>query len=564
MEQRTCQHCQKVFTVRAADQAYYQRLQVPTPIKCPQCRFQLRMSFRNEHFLYPRQCVVCQRSTLSSYSEDKPYTIYCRACWWKDNWSPLQYGRDIDWSKPFFEQFAELRRVVPRAALLNDASSLNSEYCNRVSRLKNCYMVFDAVDDEDSLYCTGVYGVKDNVDCSYTDATELCYETIYSAQCYQLKNSRDCLNCHHSDFLADCVGVANSFMCVGLRNVSYCYKNKQLTQVEFERVLASYALDTTAGVERAAQEFSEFAAVIPRRYYHGVQNEDCAGNYLLHNKNVYYSFQTRSSENCAYSYGVHHAKDSYDYTIWGEDAELIYEGHAVGGQCSRLWFCNVVWYGQENYYCDHCLNGQSYNFGCVGLKNERYCILNKQCTEADFFTIRDRLIEHMRTTGEWGQFFPPPLSDFAYNETLAQEFFPLTKTQAQAAGWQWQDHLPGTYGKETISTAAMPARISEVPDSITQAILACRSCQKNYRIVQAELNFYRRLQIPLPRLCPDCRHTARLRHRSPYQLWQRQCMCQQADHAHANQRCSVQFETAYAPMQPEIIYCDSCYQKMIY
>ena len=32
----------------------------------------------------------------------------------------------------------------------------------------------------------------------------------------------------------------------------------------------------------------------------------------------------------------------------------------------------------------------------------------------------------MMITGEWGEFFPSSLSPFGYNETVAQEYFPLT------------------------------------------------------------------------------------------------------------------------------------------
>jgi hypothetical protein len=36
----------------------------------------------------------------------------------------------------------------------------------------------------------------------------------------------------------------------------------------------------------------------------------------------------------------------------------------------------------------------------------------------------------MKSTGEWGEFFPLPLSPFGYNETVAQDYFPLTSEEA--------------------------------------------------------------------------------------------------------------------------------------
>lgn len=561
MKQLPCSECEEAFTIFERDVEFYQRLEVPEPKKCPQCRFRQRLVFRNERNLYQRTCDACQKTILSIYSQDKLYTVYCRECWWSDTWNALDYGQDIDFTRPFFEQVHEVRLRTPRITLLNDADSENSDYTNHVYRLKNCYMVFDACDNEGSLYCTGIYNTKDNVDSAYNDRTELCYETEYCIDCYDLSYSRDCVNSRNSAFLIDCVGVANSFMCVGLRNKSYCFKNQQYTEEEYNTKLAAYNMKSYASVQNYKQEFEEFALTVPRKYFHGLRNEATDGDYIVNNNNVHYSFQTRESENCSYSYGIHHAKDSYDYTIWGEDATELYEAHACGGQAYRLWFCNIVWHGQENYYSDNCLNGAEYCFGCVGLKKQKYCILNKQYSEQDFFTMRDRLIKHMRETDEWGNFFPKELSPFGYNETMANEFFPLTKEQATERGYSWQDNLPGTFGKETVST--IPDVITDTTPQLCNEVLQCVNCFKNYKVVEHEYAFYARQSIPIPQYCPNCRHLNRIRNRSPYAMSHRQCMCVQQSHDHTNQ-CETTFDTVYAPERKEIVYCENCYHKEVY
>lgn len=526
-----CAQCQQAFSVPSRDQSFYQRISVPSPTKCPQCRFQLRMSFRNERFLYQRECAMCQAPILSQYSADKPYTIYCRTCWWSDRWDPLDYARDYNPNQPFFLQFAELKKVVPRIGLLNDADSVNSDFCHRVNRMKNCYMVYDAVDNEDCLYGSGMYGNKDSIDCDYCDRVELCYDCSFCTECYGLQRSRDCLNCRDSAYLIDCIGVSNSLQCVGLRNVQYHYQNKPLTQAEFERLWTKRF--------ELSDQFEQFSITIPRRFYNGVNTDDSSGDHLVNTHAVQHSFQVRDSESCSYCYGVHHAKDSYDYTIWGDQAELMYEAHACGGDTSRVMFANVVWFGHDTTYCDHCLNGAINCFGCVGLKNQQYCILNQQYAATEYTKLRDQLIDHMQQTGDWGNFFPPSVSDFCYNETVAHEFFPLTKEQAIMGGWTWQDHLPGTYGKADAS----------------KHIYDCIQCGKNFHLIPQELKFYEKQHIPLPQYCPDCRHDLRMRYRSPYRLWERQCM---------KTDCSNRFHTAYSPDRKEIIYCEGCYTKAIY
>jgi hypothetical protein len=38
----------------------------------------------------------------------------------------------------------------------------------------------------------------------------------------------------------------------------------------------------------------------------------------------------------------------------------------------------------------------------------------------------------MQTTGERGEFFPAQMSTFGYNESIANDFYPLTKQEALA------------------------------------------------------------------------------------------------------------------------------------
>ena len=80
-------------------------------------------------------------------------------------------------------------------------------------------------------------------------------------------------------------------------------------------------------------------------------------------------------------------------------------------------------------------------------------------------------------------------------------------------------------------------------------------CTEAFKIIPDELQFYQRMNLPLPRLCPNCRHYNRLKQRNPLKLWHRSCM---------KEGCTNEFETSYAPDRPEIIYCESCYNKEIY
>src|SRR3990167_407351 len=103
-ETKICQNCKTDFTIEPEDFAFYDKIQVPAPTFCPECRMVRRMMFRNERMLYKRKCDLCKKDNFSTYNNDVSYTMYCDKCWWSDNWSSVKYSRAYDFSKPFFEQ----------------------------------------------------------------------------------------------------------------------------------------------------------------------------------------------------------------------------------------------------------------------------------------------------------------------------------------------------------------------------------------------------------------------------------------------------------------------------
>lgn len=92
---------------------------------------------------------------------------------------------------------------------------------------------------------------------------------------------------------------------------------------------------------------------------------------------------------------------------------------------------SCVQYSDHMLYCANCFHS-SYCFGCVGLRNKSYCILNKQYTKEEYEVLVPQIIKKMQADDKWGEFFPITMSPFAYNETVAQEYFPLSKEEALA------------------------------------------------------------------------------------------------------------------------------------
>src|ERR1700752_3110689 len=96
-EAKICQNCQNPFTIESDDFSFYEKIKVPAPTWCPDCRKQRRLTWRTEFTFYNRACDMCKRAIISMYPADSELTVYCNKCWWSDAWDPKSYGKDIDW-----------------------------------------------------------------------------------------------------------------------------------------------------------------------------------------------------------------------------------------------------------------------------------------------------------------------------------------------------------------------------------------------------------------------------------------------------------------------------------
>jgi hypothetical protein len=561
METRNCQNCKNDFTIEPDDFSFYEKIKVPPPLLCPECRQQRRYAWRNERTLYRRNCDLCQKSIVTIYSPDKPHKVYCLPCFWSDGWDPSIYGKDFDFSRPFFEQFHELQLNVPRMALLNK-NSVNSDYTNHSGDNKNVYFSFSCFGNENLLYSVWVMNSRDCVDCSYIyEKGERLYECIDSQSSYQsqycilINNSSNCYYCY------DCNGCTDCFMSSNLRNQRYVFNNEQYSKEEYFEQIKQYDLSSYSVRENLFQQFIKMMTdTAIHKCTIGERNILSKGNMLFNCKNVIYSYDLDKSEDCKYIYGSLDIKDCMDIYHAGIKTELCYECHG----CTRIYdtkFCHLCYDNSNLTYCDSCQNSSNL-FGCVSIKKGEYYIFNKQYSKEEYQELKNKIIEHMKKTGEYGEFFPPSIAPVFYNETRGNMYMPLTKEEVLAKGWNWEDKVPGVFGKGTIDPSEIPDNINDIQESFTSSILTCVSCSKNYNITSEEFLFYKRESIPIPRKCPDCREKNRVELRLPRKLWSRACMCDVVNHGHEN-KCQNKFETSYDSERPEIVYCEDCYKKEI-
>lgn len=591
-EKKVCQNCKSQFTIEPDDFVFYERLQVPPPTFCPECRLIRRLVWRNERALYKRKCDLCGEERILMYPVGSSYKVYCFNCWWSDKWSALDYGREYDFSRPFFEQFKELLLAVPRPGTIKQGNIVESEYTNRVTDMRNCYLIFGTTVAEYCRYGVWLNYSKECTDCYNVQKSERCYECIDCFQCYNLAFSQECNSCTDSWFLLNCNNCQNCFGCVNLRNKSYCIFNKQYSKEEYQKIISGYELGSALFVEGMRARFDDFKKrfIVPALVTHHSTNP--SGNWIENSKNVQRSFTATNVEDGKYLFGVFQAKDVMDFCFWGAAAELIYEEINTGIQVSNIQFGNECWnQARDMQYVMNCHNAHDL-FGCIGIRNKEYCILNKQYSREEYEVLTAKIKKQMaempyqdrkgRHYG-YGEFYPFEISPFAYNETLAQEFFPIHKGVADDLGYSWKEPDIKNY-QISIDAMALPDKIKDAEDSIVNEVIGCehagkcnQQCTTAFKITPEELKAYQVARLPLPRLCPNCRHFERLVRRNPIKLWPRSCDCGGASSkngaytnvnpVHAphsgDSPCPNTFETSYSPDRPEIVYCESCYNSEV-
>jgi len=580
MQTRNCQNCKNDFNIEPDDFSFYEKIKVPPPTFCPECRMQRRLAWRNELGLFRRKCNAPghEEVLISMYPENSPVTVYDHDFYHSDSWDPISYGQDYDFSTSFFSQFKELMNKVPLISLF-DSKSINTNYCNITVGHKNCYLVSAGWDNEDSMYSNRISYCKDTLDSYICHRTEFSYENVFCKDSNRLFYSRNSENCTDSYFLYDCRGCTDCIGCTNLRNKSYCIFNQQYSKEEYQEWKKSYNLGDKVVLDTIKEEFNKLYDQAIHRFAHLIKTDNVIGDNIENSRNCYWCFDMAGEVDGAKycNWGTYGLTDSYDTGPGtGGKSELTYEGISIGVANSKCAFGVIIWNCQNVYYsmgCENCSNC----FGCVSLKGKSYCIFNKQYTKEEYDILIPKIMEQMSNVPYiskaghkyyYGEFFPIELSPYSYNSTVGQDYMPIAKNEAMEAGYLWQDQKEIIY-TPTIASSDLPNTINEVSDQITQEIISCENskkeqgnCSKAFKITKNELEFYHRFNIPLPHFCFNCRHSQRLSLRNPYKLWHRSCMCEKEGHSHEG-KCEVEFETSYASDRPEKVFCESCYQKEV-
>ncbi|MEK7140253.1 MAG: hypothetical protein AAB815_00550, partial [Patescibacteria group bacterium] len=452
------------------------------------------------------------------YPPDAHFPVYCNPCWWSDKWEATDYGQEYDFSKPFFQQYEELQNKVPRFHLWQ-RNAINSDYSNNVGESKNVYLSVSVVlQSENIFYSKSIDACFNIFDSLNLKNCENCYENIEGEKNYNSQHLYMSRNCIDSYFLFDCVNCSSCFMCSNLRNKQFCIKNEQFTKDDYLKRLEKINLKKRSQRKEFIKEFERLCKDGIYRFANTVNTVNSTGNNLQNTKNCKHCFDVYNAEDLKYCDRAFISKDAMDYD-YGLGSELMYEYITGAKNAYNVRFSSSANNNVRNAeYINSCVNVND-AFGCIGVRNKNNIVLNKVYSKEEFCDLKEKIIKHMNDMPyvgkkgriyKYGEFFPIEISPFAYNETSAQEFQPMTKNEIEKDGYRWREHEEKNY-QITINTIDIPDDIAEVEDTVLEDVLACEhtgscnhQCSRAFRITSGELQFYRKNNISLPTKCPNC------------------------------------------------------------
>jgi len=536
--------------------------------------------FRNERVLYRRENNAQEKEGETMISIHRPNTdliIYDDRTWWSDKWDPIDFGMDYDFTESFFGQYHNLYKKIPLINL-SITNMVDCNFCNVSEGDKGSYMITASNQNEDCFYGNRMTQNKQSMEIYIGSYNNLCYEIVNSSKNYKVLYSTNSYESVDSYFLYNCKNCTDCIGCVNLRNKSYCVFNIQYSKEEYQKIKSELFLDSHEGINSVSEKHNDLILKNIHKFGNLLKTFSSTGDNLENTNNVLNSFDINEAQDSKnLNWGGYGLRDSMDAGPGvGIQSELLYDCFDTALQTSSCFWTSVVYHSFDVRYSINC-HSCSNIFGCYGLRSKQYCILNKQYTKEEYEKLIPKIIEHMNNVPyidiknrvfKYGEFFPYEISPFDYNETIAQEYFPISKDEAINRGWSWCDKTDKNY-VISLSEKDIPASISITNDSIVENIVECANkglnisnCTKAFKILKDELDFYKRLNIPIPHYCPNCRHYNRLLKRNSMKLFKRYCMCDVESHGHEG-KCEVEFETSYATDRPEIVYCEKCYQQEV-
>jgi len=345
----------------------------------------------------------------------------------------------------------------------------------------------------------------------------------------------------------------NCFGCVNLRNKKYCIYNKQFYKEEYEEFMKSIYPMSAESISKHQEKFWELVKKLPMNAPRNVASTDVAGVNIKYSKNFYDVIDANKAIHVRHADSALSHNDSMDILFSGGHSNMLYMDTNIGSQSSRVKF------SVSSKFCTDCefiFNSKNLSncFMCFGLQYKSYCILNKQYDEKEYFEIVDEIKTKMLEKGEYADGLGLEFSAQAYNFSIGQIAYPLSDEEiVKLGGFVAREPETNVGDTETVKYGDLPKTIEKISDNVLNKAIICEESGRPFRIIASELEFYRRMKLPLPNIHPSLRIEKRLSFAKTGKKYKGICA-----------KCGRDIETIFDPIEKYNFYCEKCHQQEVF
>ncbi|MFH1253722.1 MAG: hypothetical protein V1664_05360 [Candidatus Uhrbacteria bacterium] len=501
--ERTCVLTGEKWQMTDEEISWYKKFNVPPSKVSPQTRWWLTAGWFTSFQWWWNKHAETGKPLLSFIHPATGLKILPDKEWFDRDFTDR--GLMFDLQKSFFEQLRQLQLSVPIRAEQNEKEPENSiarfsfgdvnSYFNMGCRSRN------------SLFNIWTFDVEDSAETDICSSIKNSFNIGYSQRIYNCKFVRTSFDCLDSAFLFDCRNCQFCFGATNKRNAKYIFFNQQLTKDEYEKQVTKIDFSCRSMIDEYLKKFFDLmnsTTIWPENF--NEQTENSTGEFLNKVRNIKFGF---SNINGAHDlFWVNYANgDCFDSTFCSglvDSNRCFYSTNIV--KSTNVKFSYHCGTSQNLEYCLDCYNCENC-FGCAGLNRKKFCLLNKQYTEEEYWRLVDELKTKMLEGGEYGEFFPLSMATSYFPDSGAVLYFGAPKEIGVKLGAL--DFEPESFGAvgEELSDVSKMKDASLVPDNIDDfdesqwlgIPLWDAAWKRRFAFIKPEIDFYRKNRLGPPR-----------------------------------------------------------------
>ena len=394
---KTCRRCWKKFEISAEERRLLKKFKfkiwdfktdIGEPELCPDCRSRNLFMFRNERFFYKNFCSICGKPVVSIFSPYLNFKVVCKECEKKVN----NDDYFLDYKKwKFFNQIRELLSKV----------YLPANFWWNVS----WWVFYNHVTNSENIFFSYSVTKSNNV--------------FNSWRVINSKNVKDSILVYDSENVLDSIGIVDSknvvcsfdvtgskevYFSVWVKNKEYVFFNEDFSnrKDEFEKLkrkLKSYNFYL-----KYKKKFDKLLTT------YKIKNVD-----KFVTKDVVNSMFVYFMTNCQFMYNV----------FYDDFSKKVY--NTISSDTNVNVICSFgVYFSKYTFYCIFS-QWLKYSLWSIWLENKKFTILNKEYNLEDWTKVVLEIIDELKTKKMWWKFFYPFISPYPYNDSIAQDFYPIKK-----------------------------------------------------------------------------------------------------------------------------------------